>query len=210
MFAEEILANNVAKSWTEKPNLIFILGGPGAGKSTQSKRIQKAFGYTHLSAGDLLRAECSQESSKYGAMINEMIANGAIVPGEITLGLIIQAIHNTENNKFIIDGFPRNMDNFNIFFEHLAPYIEIITMIHFDCPEEIMCQRLMGRAENSGRCDDNVQSMMKRFETYRVSTVPIVKEFEKMNKSIHVDSSQPIEVVEASLASLFTELSKQS
>jgi UMP-CMP kinase len=199
-----LLDDNVAKTWGKKPRIIFILGGPGAGKSTQSRRIQKAFGYVHLSAGDLLRAESATEGSKFGNMIDTMIENGEIVPGEITIGLIIQAIDNAKTDKFIIDGFPRNIDNYNIFSEHLAPYSNIINLLHFECPEEIMAQRLLGRSEN--RLDDNIESINKRFATYKLQTIPIVEEFEKMNKSIRVDSSQPLDVVEETLSALFTKL----
>jgi len=202
----EYLVDNLAKTWTKKPHIIFVLGGPGAGKSTQSRRIQQSFGYVHLSAGDLLRAECAQEESKYGKMINEMIANGEIVPGEITISLIIQAIHKTQTSRFIIDGFPRNLDNYRVFSEHLGPYSEVINLLHFDCPEDILAKRLLGRAGSSGRCDDNMESINKRFETFKTQTIPIIQEFEKMNKTIRIDSSLPLETVEASLATLFIKL----
>jgi UMP-CMP kinase len=199
-----LLDDNAAKTWEKKPRIIFILGGPGAGKSTQSRRIQKAFGYVHLSAGDLLRAESATEGSKFGKMIDTMIENGEIVPGEITIGLIIQAIDNTKTDKFIIDGFPRNIENYQVFAEHLAPYSNIINLLHFECPEEIMAQRLLGRSEN--RLDDNIESINKRFATYKLQTIPIVQEFEKLNKSIRVDSSQPLDAVEETLSAFFSKL----
>ena len=70
------------------PNVIFVLGGPGAGKGTQCTRIVKNFGYVHLSAGDLLRAERQRPGSKVGEQIEDHIRKGTIVPVEITCTLI--------------------------------------------------------------------------------------------------------------------------
>lgn len=72
----------------KKPNVIFVLGGPGAGKGTQCVRIVQNFGYVHLSAGDLLRAERARPGSKVGEEIEDHIRKGSIVPVEITCTLI--------------------------------------------------------------------------------------------------------------------------
>ncbi|XP_015256668.1 PREDICTED: UMP-CMP kinase-like [Cyprinodon variegatus] len=71
-----------------KPKVIFVLGGPGAGKGTQCSKIVEAYSYTHLSAGDLLRAERGREGSEYGQLIDTYIKEGKIVPVEITISLL--------------------------------------------------------------------------------------------------------------------------
>ncbi|XP_078733524.1 UMP-CMP kinase-like [Lampetra fluviatilis] len=70
------------------PEVVFVLGGPGAGKGTQCEKIVETFGYTHLSAGDLLRAERSRKGSEFGTLIEKCIREGSIVPVEITLALL--------------------------------------------------------------------------------------------------------------------------
>ena len=92
-----------------KVSVIFVLGGPGAGKGTQCANLVKDYRFTHLSAGDLLRAEQDRPNSQFGNMIKEYIREGAIVPMEVTVQLLENAI--TEDIKykygkgmFLIDG----------------------------------------------------------------------------------------------------------
>ncbi|CAI0546425.1 unnamed protein product, partial [Linum tenue] len=94
----------------KKPTVVFVLGGPGSGKGTQCANIVEHFGYTHLSAGDLLRAEI-KSGSENGTMIQNMIKEGKIVPSEVTIKFLEKAILGIDNDKFLIDGFPRNEEN---------------------------------------------------------------------------------------------------
>lgn len=98
---------------TQKPEVMFILGGPGAGKGTLCRYIVEHYGYVHLSAGDLLREERAKPGSEYGELIETHIRNGTIVPVEITCSLIDRALQTSQNPhcRFLIDGFPRNQDN---------------------------------------------------------------------------------------------------
>ena len=90
----------------EKTSVIFVLGGPGAGKGTQCANIVRDYGFTHLSAGDLLRAEQDREGSEFGDMIKEHIKAGTIVPMEVTVQLLENAIKdkNDGEGRFLIDG----------------------------------------------------------------------------------------------------------
>ncbi|KAJ6827020.1 putative UMP-CMP kinase 3 isoform X1 [Iris pallida] len=94
----------------KKVTVVFVLGGPGSGKGTQCANIVEHFGFTHLSAGDLLRAEI-KSGSENGAMIQNMIKEGKIVPSEVTIKLLQRAMLESDNDKFLIDGFPRNEEN---------------------------------------------------------------------------------------------------
>lgn len=80
----------------DKPKVVFVLGAPGSGKGTQCAKIVDAFGYTHLSAGDLLREERAKPDSKNGRLIEECIVNGKIVPVEITCNLLEDAMNRTK------------------------------------------------------------------------------------------------------------------
>lgn len=91
-------------------SVIFVLGGPGSGKGTQCAKLVTDYHFEHLSAGDLLRAEQAREGSKYGQLIADYIKAGEIVPQEITLALLEQAMRESKASKFLIDGFPRKMD----------------------------------------------------------------------------------------------------
>jgi UMP-CMP kinase len=88
--------------------VLFVLGGPGAGKGTQCERLVKDYGFKHLSAGDLLREEQDRPGSQFGELIKTYIKEGQIVPMEVTIQLLENAITATikeeNNHKFLIDG----------------------------------------------------------------------------------------------------------
>ena len=90
--------------------VVFVLGGPGSGKGTNCSKIVELFGYVHLSAGDLLREE-RNSGSELADMINTFIAEGKIVPAEITVRLLRAAMEKSGKTSFLVDGFPRDMDN---------------------------------------------------------------------------------------------------
>jgi UMP-CMP kinase len=89
--------------------VIFVLGGPGAGKGTQCEKLGKKYGFTHLSAGDLLREERHRPGSEVGDLINTYIREGKIVPMHITIGLLKMAMLASGKHHFLIDGFPRDV-----------------------------------------------------------------------------------------------------
>ena len=100
-------------------------GGPGAGKGTQCSKIVEKFGYQHISAGDCLRAERKNPNSKNGALINQYIKEGKIVPVEITVKLLKKAMDASEKTKFLIDGFPRSLDNLQAFDDQVQGALDL-------------------------------------------------------------------------------------
>ena len=90
----------------DQTSVIYVLGGPGAGKGTQCANLVRDYGFTHLSAGDLLRAEQDREGSEFGSMIKEYIKEGTIVPMEVTVQLLENAIRDVDSGKgrFLVDG----------------------------------------------------------------------------------------------------------
>ena len=90
--------------------VVFVLGGPGSGKGTNCAKLVEQFGYVHLSAGDLLRDE-RKSGSQLAEMINTYIAEGKIVPAEVTVNLLKNAMEKSATKKFLVDGFPRDLSN---------------------------------------------------------------------------------------------------
>lgn len=173
--------------------VLFVLGGPGAGKGTQCARLVSEYGFAHLSAGDLLRAEQERPGSQFGELIKDCIKNGDIVPMEVTVQLLENAMAETisrspdkKSAKFLIDGFPRKMDQAVKFEEVVCP---AKLVLFFDCPEEEMERRLMERGKTSGRADDNAESIRKRFRTFIETSMPVVDYFDKGGKVVRVDAT---------------------
>ncbi|CAM9277365.1 unnamed protein product, partial [Phaeothamnion confervicola] len=182
--------------------VVFVLGGPGSGKGTQCANIVRDFGYTHLSAGDLLRAE-QASGSEVAAMIQTYIKEGQIVPVEVTVGLVKKAMEESGNNRFLIDGFPRSQDNLEGWFRVMGDEVEVSFVLFFDCSEATMTERLMSRGLTSGRADDNMESIKKRFVTFRDQSVPVVQSFARLGKVRTVSSAPPPDVVFSRVARIF-------
>ncbi|CCC71666.1 hypothetical protein NCAS_0H03560 [Naumovozyma castellii] len=179
----------------DQVSVIFVLGGPGAGKGTQCAKLVADYGFVHLSAGDLLRAEQNREGSEFGTLIKHYITEGLIVPQEITLALLKNAIQENYDKgmkKFLVDGFPRKMDQALSFEEQIVPSKFIL---FFDCPEDVMLERLLDRGKTSGRVDDNIESIKKRFKTFEETSMPVVKYFEDQHKVIKIRCDSPVDDV---------------
>ena len=182
-----------------KKKVVFVLGGPGSGKGTNCSKIVEEFGYVHLSAGDLLREERNSGSS-LAEMINNFIAEGKIVPAEITVRLLKQAMEKATTSKFLVDGFPRDMDNLKCWETHMNSYADVQFLLFLDCPQHIMLGRLLERGKTSGRNDDNLESIKKRFSTYEESTRPIIEHFKSIGKVRQVDSHRELNAVYSDVA----------
>ncbi|KAM7471985.1 hypothetical protein LguiA_010168 [Lonicera macranthoides] len=181
--------------------VVFVLGGPGSGKGTQCANIVKHLGYTHLSAGDLLRAE-KNSGSENGNMIENMMKDGKIVPSEVTIKLLQRAMQEINNDKFLIDGFPRNEEN-RAAFESVTG-IEPEFVLFFDCSEEEMERRVLSR--NQGREDDNIDTIRKRFKVFLESTLPVIEYYNSKGKVRKIDAGKPIEEVFEAVKAVFTSL----
>lgn len=174
--------------------MVFVLGGPGSGKGTNCARIVDTFGYIHLSAGDLLREERNSKS-ELADMINTFIAEGKIVPADVTVRLLRNAMEKSGGLKFLVDGFPRDLMNLRCWEEQLSSIVDVQFLLFLDCPEEVMLERLLERGKTSGRNDDNEVSIRKRFKTYEESTRPIIEHFRAIGKIRAVDSNRHIDHV---------------
>jgi UMP-CMP kinase len=158
-------------------------------------KLVKDWDFVHLSAGDLLRAEQAREESQYGALIKKFIQEGEIVPMEITVGLLQNAMQENirkDRRKFLIDGFPRKMDQATAFESNVTEsrgsllmkqVCESKIVLYLECPEEVMLKRLKGR----GRSDDNDETIRKRFRVNQRDAEPVVEYFDKSKKLIRVN-----------------------
>jgi len=168
-----------------KHRVVFVLGGPGAGKGTQSERIVSEYKFCHLSVGELLREEGPK--SEHAELIESCLVSGKIVPVEISLSLVRKAMDRESglssrygSKIFLVDGFPRNFDNLKGWSRTMPPFTTLLGALVFDCPENVLEERILKRGETSGRSDDNVESARKRFHTYETQTKPVVRCLEQM------------------------------
>ncbi|KAJ4953556.1 hypothetical protein NE237_030388 [Protea cynaroides] len=181
--------------------ITFVLGGPGSGKGTQCAKIVETFGFTHLSAGDILRREISSNSEN-GAMILDMIKEGKVVPSEVTVKLIQKEIESIDNYKFLIDGFPRSEENRIAFERNIGMEPNIV--LFFDCPEDEMVKRVLSR--NEGRVDDNVDTIKKRLNVFAALNLPVIKHYTETGKVHKINAVGSADEIFEQIRPIFTEL----
>jgi UMP-CMP kinase len=164
--------------------VVFVLGGPGAGKGTQSDLMLNEYPCVHLSAGQLLRDETSRKDSPHAALIEECLVAGKIVPVEISLALLRNAMENASGKSliFLVDGFPRNYDNLEGWANCMQSVANVLGVLVYQCPLSVLEERILERAKESGRSDDNLESLRKRFKTFEGDTMPIIETLRLLQK----------------------------
>lgn len=113
---------------------VFVLGGPGSGKGTQCSMIHNHFQLPHFSAGQLLREERARPSSPFANTIETIIQSGKIVPSSITIALLEAAMEaHKQHQLFLIDGFPRNLENLHSWQATAAKRVDCPFVLHLTC-----------------------------------------------------------------------------
>lgn len=197
---------------SSKVTVVFVLGGPGAGKGTQCAKLVQDYSFVHLSAGDLLRAEQAREGSLYGALIADYIKNGQIVPQEVTIALLRNAIQAAldeaaskdkpapgwadGHGRFLVDGFPRKLDQALTFDRKVCLSAFVLFL---QATEDVMLERLLERGKTSGRSDDNIESIKKRFRTFEETSMPVVDMYRSEDKVVQVDALKSVDEVYAGI-----------
>ena len=179
----------------EKYKVIFVVGPPGVGKNTQCDKLVEKFNFIHFGAGDLLREEIKR-GTEDGKLIKTIMSEGKYVPVKITCNLIKKAMDSYGKEKiFLIDGYPRNQDNIDGWKEIFGDNYILLTSIILGCNEEELEKRLLKRAESSGRIDDNIEVIKKRFKTHVEQSQPIEAKLKEMGPFIEVNASGTIEEI---------------
>ena len=101
----------------------------------------------------------------------------------------------TGKNNFLLDGFPRSLDNLEGWYEIFGREAELPKMLYFECPYAVLEERILGRAKYTGRIDDNAQSLMLRFDTFKAETLPTIECFKGKDKCVEIDTSQDRQTV---------------
>ena len=166
---------------------IVVLGGPGSGKGTLCAQLAEKFDMFHISSGDLLRAEVAS-GSRLGAACSSLMAQGKLLPPEVGCTMIRNAMLQSKQHRFLLDGFPRSVEQALAFG---AQVMRISLCVFLDCSEEIMLQRLLARGQATGRADDRSEATIcKRFTTFKTDTHPVVAMFQAQGTPVSVLSGE--------------------
>jgi adenylate kinase len=187
---------------------LLLLAPPGAGKGTQGERLAAWLGVRHIAAGDLLRAEARSGTSR-GRQITEYQARGDLVPDEIVIDMLIPVVvEAAAHGGYILDGFPRTLPQATTAAELGARLgVTLHAAVYLYAPDAVLTRRLLARASQDGRADDNSDVIRHRLEVFAETTGPLVAYYRKRGILVAVDADQPPESVTAEIEARLSELS---
>jgi adenylate kinase len=167
---------------------IVLFGPPGSGKGTQSEKIIAKYGLVHISTGDLLRAEVAAQTD-LGKQAKAIMDKGELVSDQIVIGMIRNKLEeNQDAPGFIFDGFPRTVEQARELRKALTDYDERVSvMISLEVPREELVKRLLNRGVETGRSDDNLETINNRIDVYNRQTIPVTYYYSKMRKHAAVE-----------------------
>ena len=167
---------------------IVIFGAPGSGKGTQSERIVEKYGVNHISTGDVLRAEM-KNGTELGKTAKGYIDNGQLIPDDLMIDILAHVFDSfTDSKGVIFDGFPRTIAQAEALKKMLAERgQEVSVMLDLEVPEDELMIRLIKRGKESGRADDNEETIKKRLDVYHNQTAPLIDWYKKEGKYSHIN-----------------------
>lgn len=184
---------------------LIMFGPPGAGKGTQSKRLQEQYQIKQLSTGDMLRGEVTS-GSDLGNRLKDIMDSGELVSDSIIIEIIANCIAEPECEKgFILDGFPRTVaqaEALDEMLQNMARKIDHVIVLNVD--DEELISRVKGRAEEAGntRSDDNEETVRHRLEVYNEQTAPLLPYYDAKGLIRNVDGMAAIDDVSAQIETI--------
>ncbi|KFQ61054.1 Adenylate kinase isoenzyme 5, partial [Pelecanus crispus] len=177
-----------------RPKIILVIGGPGSGKGTQSLKIAERYGFNYISVGELLRKKIhSTSSNRKWSLIAKIITTGELAPQETTITEIKQRLMQIPDEEgIVIDGFPRDVAQ-AISFEDQICTPDLVVFLA--CSSQRLKERLLKRAEQQGRPDDNLKATQRRLMNFKQNAVPLVKYFQEKGLIITFDADRDEEEV---------------
>lgn len=187
---------------------IVIFGAPGSGKGTQSDLMIKKFGLGHISTGDVLRSEI-KNGTELGKTAKGYIDNGQLIPDELMVSILASVYDSfgKEHKGVIFDGFPRTIPQAEALKKMLDERgHKIAAMIELDVPEDELMTRLIKRGQESGRSDDNAETIKKRLDVYHNQTSPLIDWYKKENIHNHINGLGELDRIFADVCAVIDSL----
>ena len=188
---------------------IVIFGAPGSGKGTQSERIVEKYGINHISTGDVLRAEI-KAGTELGKTAKGYIDQGQLLPDELIIDILASTLDNLKENKGVIfDGFPRTIAQAEALKKMLAEREQAVTvMLDLEVPEDELMNRLILRGQQSGRADDNEETIRKRLTVYHSQTAPLIDWYKQESLYAHINGLGELERITTDICNAIDQANK--
>ena len=168
---------------------IVIFGAPGSGKGTQSDKMIEKYGFGHISTGDVLRSEI-KKGTQLGKTAKQYIDQGQLIPDDLMVSILASVYDGfgKDHAGVIFDGFPRTIPQAEALKQMLSERGHCIAaMVELDVPEDELMTRLIKRGLESGRSDDNAETIKKRLDVYHSQTQPLIEWYEREGIHYHIN-----------------------
>lgn len=187
---------------------IVIFGAPGSGKGTQSDKLIDKYGLNHISTGDVLRNEI-KNGTELGKTAKNYIDKGQLIPDELMVD-ILASVYDSFGKDYkgvIFDGFPRTIAQAEALKKMLATRgHNVAAMIELDVPEEELMKRLILRGQQSGRSDDNEETIKKRLDVYHGQTAPLIDWYKREGIHSHIQGLGELDRIFADICAVVDRL----
>ena len=187
---------------------IVIFGAPGSGKGTQSDLMIEHYGLGHISTGDVLRNEI-KKGTELGKTAQGYIDNGQLIPDDLMVSILAKVYDGfgRGHKGVIFDGFPRTIPQAEALKQMLDERGDkIAAMIELDVPEDELMKRLILRGQQSGRADDNEETIKKRLVVYHSQTQPLIEWYKKEGLHHHINGLGTLERIFADICNVIDNL----
>lgn len=173
---------------------VILLGPPGSGKGTQAARLRDRSGFTLVATGDLLR-QARAAGTELGRRAAEFMDRGVLVPDEVVIAMVAEAVAELDTEPAVLDGVPRTVPQ-AVELDALvrAHARELTAAILIDVPDDEVVRRIAGR--HQGRSDDTPDTARERLRVYHRETEPLVRHYEARGLLRRVDGAQDVDSVE--------------
>jgi adenylate kinase len=179
---------------------LLVLGPQGSGKGTQAAGISEDYGIPHISTGEMFRAAIAA-GTELGRQVEPILAAGELVPDELTVSLIRDRLSTPDAARgFVLDGFPRNLDQAEALDAMLADIGKTLdAVLFFDLSDDVALERLLGRADDEDRGDDTPEVIERRLAIYHEQTEPVVERYRTTGKLVPLHAERSIPDVAAEI-----------
>ena len=182
---------------------LVLFGPPGAGKGTQSEKLINKYQLVHISTGDLFRAHIKNQTA-LGQKVSQLIADGELVPDQITIDMLEEEIDKNPNAKgFVFDGFPRTIPQAIELDKFLASKgSNIKGVIALDVDKEELVKRVALRQKETGRLDDQAEKSQKRIDEYFNKIILVLPYYDEQKKLTKINGIGEIEEIFTNLCTV--------
>jgi adenylate kinase len=158
--------------------ITILFGPPGGGKGTQAQYITERFGLPHVSTGEMLRDEAAR-GTDLGNEVAPIMAEGRLVPDDLIVRVIESRLARADATRgVLLDGFPRTVPQaqaLDAMLRRRGRQVDLVLCL--DVPEPVLVERLLGRARQENRADDNLETIQTRLDVYRRDTAPVLDHY---------------------------------